>query len=57
MDRVDQWVDQFMNQPVPRWLTATLDLNNIINDNEAPKPSGSVSYSTATDGFIMTAPR
>lgn len=55
IDRVDQWVDQFMNQPVPRWLTATVDVNNIVNDNEAPRPSREVTYTNR--GVQVSVPR
>ena len=57
IDRVDQWVDQYMNQPVPRWLTATVDVNNIIRNNKAEKPASVATYSTATNGLEISAPR
>ena len=32
IDRVDQWVDQFMNKPVPTWLRANVGVTRVFND-------------------------
>lgn len=44
IDRVDQWVDQYLNQPVPDWIRATVDMNNIIRNNRAPEPADTVTF-------------
>lgn len=44
IDRINQWADQYLDQPVPDWIRANLDLNNIIRNNRGQRPASTITY-------------
>ena len=47
IDRVDQWVDQYLNQPVPTWVSMNLNLNELIDGDNPITSDTSVGTSNA----------
>ncbi len=49
IDRIDQWVDQYLNKTVPNWVNMTLDLNDVFDINNSDNSSSSSSSSGSTN--------